>query len=123
MAWVDSQPPIRPVAHSRGKQDAIHGGARRLGCQRHSTWRRHERPTHPIHTERARRREAQALATRIADLAEPQFHHPEITFGWDNCRVEFQTRNIRGLHENDFIMAAKVNELHKGASVAEQGED
>ncbi len=60
--------------------------------------------------------EAQALVTRIADLAEPQFHHPEITFGWDNFRV-------LGLHENDFIMAAKVNELHKGAAVAEQGED
>jgi 4a-hydroxytetrahydrobiopterin dehydratase len=67
--------------------------------------------------------EAQALATRIADLGESQFHHPEITFGWDNCRVEFQTRKNRGLHENDFIMAAKVNELHKGAAVAEQGED
>ena len=56
--------------------------------------------------------EALALAARIADLAESQFHHPEITFGWGYCRVEFQTRKIRGLHENDFIMAAKVNELH-----------
>ena len=65
--------------------------------------------------------EALALATRTADLAESQFHHPEITFGWGYCRVEFQTRKIRGLHENDFIMAAKVNELHKGAGV-EQGE-
>ena len=67
--------------------------------------------------------EAQALATRIADLAESQFHHPEITFGWGYCRVEFQTRKVRGLHENDFIMAAKVNELDKGAMGTEQGED
>ena len=67
--------------------------------------------------------EAQALATRIADLAESQFHHPEITFGWGYCRVEFQTRKIRGLHENDFIMAAKVNEFDKGAMGTEQGED
>ncbi|MFP6868221.1 MAG: 4a-hydroxytetrahydrobiopterin dehydratase, partial [Nitrospinota bacterium] len=63
---------------------------------------------------------AQAFASRVSDLAESQFHHPEITFGWGYCRVEFQTRKIRGLHENDFIMAAKVNELHKGAGV-EQG--
>ena len=63
--------------------------------------------------------EAQALATRIGDLAESQFHHPEITFGWGYCRVEFQTRKIRGLHENDFIMAAKVNELNKGAAVGD----
>lgn len=59
---------------------------------------------------------AQALATRTADLAEPQFHHPEITFGWGYCRVGIQTRKIPGLHENDFIMAAKVNERHKGAT-------
>ena len=63
--------------------------------------------------------EAQALATRTADLAESQFHHPEITFGWGYCRVEFQTRKIRGLHENDFIMAAKVNELNKGAAMGD----
>ncbi len=65
---------------------------------------------------------AQAFASKVGDLAESQFHHPEITFGWGYCRVEFQTRKIRGLHENDFIMAAKVNELHKGAAMAEQGE-
>jgi len=65
---------------------------------------------------------AQALAAKIADLAETQFHHPEITFGWGYCRVEFQTRKIRGLHENDFIMAAKVNEFHQHAA-AEQRND
>ena len=59
---------------------------------------------------------AQAFASRVSDLAESQFHHPEITFGWGYCRVEFQTRKIRGLHENDFIMAAKVNELDKGGA-------
>ena len=50
-------------------------------------------------------------------MAESQFHYTEITFGWGYCRVEFQTRKIRGLHENDYIMAAKVNELNKGATV------
>jgi 4a-hydroxytetrahydrobiopterin dehydratase len=55
--------------------------------------------------------EAQAFANRIAELAEEQFHHPEITFGWGFCTIMFQTRKIRGLHENDFIMAAKVNAL------------
>ena len=55
--------------------------------------------------------EAQALAGRAADLAEAEGHHPEITFGWGYCTVMFQTRKIRGLHENDFIMAAKTNAL------------
>ena len=50
---------------------------------------------------------------RVGALAEEQFHHPEITFGWGYCTVMFQTRKIRGLHENDFIMAAKVNDLYE----------
>ena len=67
--------------------------------------------------------EAQAFASTVSDLAEAQFHRPEITFGWGYCRVEFQTRKIRGLHENDFIMAAKVNEVHTGAAAVGQGEN
>ncbi|MGH6662718.1 MAG: 4a-hydroxytetrahydrobiopterin dehydratase [Rhodospirillales bacterium] len=54
---------------------------------------------------------ARAFAAAVGDLAEAEFHHPEIAFGWGYCRVDFQTRKIRGLHENDFIMAAKVNRL------------
>ena len=50
-----------------------------------------------------------AFVRRIAELAEAENHHPDITFGWGYCRVVFQTHKIKGLHENDFIMAAKVN--------------
>jgi 4a-hydroxytetrahydrobiopterin dehydratase len=52
-----------------------------------------------------------ALVERIADLAEAEGHHPDICFGWGYCRVVFQTHKIKGLHENDFIMAAKLNAL------------
>lgn len=48
---------------------------------------------------------------KVADLAEREGHHPDIAFGWGYCRITFQTHRIHGLHENDFIMAAKVNEL------------
>ena len=54
---------------------------------------------------------ALALVERIAALAEAEGHHPDIAFGWGYCRVVFYTHKIRGLHENDFIMAAKVNAL------------
>ena len=54
---------------------------------------------------------ALALVGKIAKLAEAEGHHPDITFGWGYCRVAFQTHKIKGLHENDFIMAAKVNGL------------
>jgi len=43
--------------------------------------------------------------------AEAEGHHPDISFGWGYCRVVFYTHKIKGLHENDFIMAAKVNAL------------
>ena len=54
---------------------------------------------------------ALALVDRIGALAEREGHHPDIAFGWGYCRVSFQTHKIKGLHENDFIMAAKVNGL------------
>jgi len=51
------------------------------------------------------------LVEKIAQAAEAEGHHPDISFGWGYCRVVFFTHKIKGLHENDFIMAAKVNAL------------
>jgi 4a-hydroxytetrahydrobiopterin dehydratase len=55
--------------------------------------------------------EALDFAQHVGELCELQGHHPDIGIGWGYCRVEFQTHKINGLHENDFIMAAKVNRL------------
>ncbi len=54
---------------------------------------------------------AMAFAGRVGDLAESEGHHPELVVGWGYCTVRFWTHKINGLHENDFIMAAKVNAL------------
>ena len=54
---------------------------------------------------------ALAFVDKVGALAEEAGHHPDITFGWGYCRVVFYTHKIKGLHENDFIMAAKVNRL------------
>lgn len=51
------------------------------------------------------------FARHVGELCEQQGHHPDISIGWGYCRVVFQTHKIEGLHENDFIMAAKVNRL------------
>lgn len=56
-------------------------------------------------------REAQDFAMRVGELCEAEGHHAEITHGWGHCAVAFWTHKIRGLHENDFIMAAKVSGL------------
>jgi 4a-hydroxytetrahydrobiopterin dehydratase len=58
--------------------------------------------------------EALAFVEKVAALAEAEGHHPDLAFGWGYCRVVFQTHKIKGLHENDFIMAAKVNALGEG---------
>jgi 4a-hydroxytetrahydrobiopterin dehydratase len=54
-------------------------------------------------------REAFAFVGRAAGLAEAEGHHPDITFGWGYAVVSFQTKKIKGLHDNDFIMAAKLD--------------
>jgi 4a-hydroxytetrahydrobiopterin dehydratase len=63
-------------------------------------------------------REAFAFVERAAALAEVQGHHPEITFGWGYAMVSLHTKKIKGLHENDFIMAAKLDRIAaEGAQV------
>ncbi len=59
---------------------------------------------------------AQALAfvTAIGIEAEAQGHHPDICFGWGYAAVSWQTHKIKGLHENDFIMAARCDRLYAG---------
>lgn len=54
---------------------------------------------------------AQAFAVRVGDLCEEQGHHADIAYGWGYCTVKFWTHKINGLHDNDFVMAAKVNRL------------
>jgi 4a-hydroxytetrahydrobiopterin dehydratase len=56
-------------------------------------------------------REALALVNQVGALAEAESHHPDITFGWGYATVSLHTHKIKGLHENDFIMAAKINRL------------
>lgn len=51
------------------------------------------------------------FVNKVGQLAEDEGHHPDITFGFGYAEVIFFTHKIKGLHENDFIMAAKVNNL------------
>ncbi len=55
--------------------------------------------------------EANRFADRVGELAESEGHHPEITFGYGYAKVAVWTHKIGGLHENDFIFAAKTNEI------------
>ena len=58
-------------------------------------------------------REAMAFVNRVADLAESEGHHPDIHISWNRVRLELTTHAIKGLSENDFILAAKISELER----------
>ena len=58
--------------------------------------------------------EALEFVSMVSVLAEKENHHPDITFGWGYATILFTTHKAKGLTENDFIMAAKVNALVEG---------
>ncbi len=55
--------------------------------------------------------EAMKFVNRVADLAEQQGHHPDIAIHWNRVDLVLWTHKIGGLHENDFILAAKIDRL------------
>lgn len=56
-------------------------------------------------------REAIAFVNKVADLAESEGHHPDISISWNKVRLTLTTHKIGGLSRNDFVLAAKIDEL------------
>ncbi|MFC1498027.1 4a-hydroxytetrahydrobiopterin dehydratase [Verrucomicrobiota bacterium] len=56
--------------------------------------------------------EALEFTNKIGALAESQNHHPSITTQWGRVTVTWYTHKIKGLHRNDFVMAAKTDILY-----------
>jgi 4a-hydroxytetrahydrobiopterin dehydratase len=56
--------------------------------------------------------EAISFTDRVGEMAEAEGHHPAILTEWGRVRVTWWTHKIRGLHKNDFIMAAKTDGLY-----------
>ena len=55
--------------------------------------------------------EAMDFANKVAPLAEREGHHPDLCISWGKVVIELSTHAIRGLSENDFILAAKIDQL------------
>ena len=55
--------------------------------------------------------EALAFTNKLGALCEQENHHPAILTEWGKVTVTWWTHKIKGLHENDFIMAAKTDAL------------
>lgn len=52
-----------------------------------------------------------ALVNRIAELAEAEQHHPDLSIHYDTLEITTYTHTLGGLSENDFILAAKIDRL------------
>ena len=55
--------------------------------------------------------QAMEFVNRVARIAEEEGHHPDIAIHWNKVDLLLWTHKIGGLHENDFILAAKIDRL------------
>lgn len=56
-------------------------------------------------------KDALDFVNKVGKLAEEEGHHPDIYLSWGKVVLKLWTHKIKGLHENDFILAAKIDEL------------
>lgn len=54
-------------------------------------------------------KEALGFANKVGALAEEEWHHPDLIVAWGRVEVLLTTHSVKGLTENDFIMAAKID--------------
>jgi len=56
--------------------------------------------------------ESQNFINKVCKISEEEGHHPDISFGWGYSIVKITTHAIKGLSENDFILAAKIDQIN-----------
>jgi 4a-hydroxytetrahydrobiopterin dehydratase len=64
-------------------------------------------------------RESLDFVREAGEIAESERHHPDISFGWGYATISLRTKKIKGLHQNDFIMAVKIDRLAKACGAQE----
>ena len=55
--------------------------------------------------------ESQNFVNKVSNIAETEKHHPDIWFGWGYAKIKIFTHAISGLHESDFVLAAKIDKI------------
>ena len=55
--------------------------------------------------------ETMAFVNSVAWIAHQQDHHPDLTVSYNHCKVTYSTHSVGGLSRNDFICAARINQL------------
>lgn len=56
--------------------------------------------------------DALAFTNRVGEMAEQQGHHPDLLTAWGSVEVSWWSHKLKGLHDNDFICAAKTDQLY-----------
>jgi len=56
-------------------------------------------------------KEALEFVNKVGEIAEQEGHHPNIDFTWGKAKITLYTHDVDGLSENDFILAAKIDQL------------
>ena len=56
-------------------------------------------------------KKSQNFVNEVGKISEEEGHHPDIYFGWGYAKINITTHAIEGLSENDFILAAKIDQL------------
>ena len=54
---------------------------------------------------------SQKFVNEVSKISENEGHHPDILFGWGYAQIKITTHAIEGLSENDFILAAKIDQI------------
>ncbi len=55
---------------------------------------------------------SQNFVNEVGKISEQEGHHPDIFFGWGYAKINISTHAIKGLSENDFILAAKIDKIN-----------
>ncbi len=65
-------------------------------------------------------RDALEFTYEVGELAEDVWHHPDVHLSWGEVGIELWTHEIDGLHRTDFVMAARMDRLHRGYAPSEE---
>ena len=56
-------------------------------------------------------KDSQDFVNKVGKISEEERHHPDIIFGWGYTKINITTHVIEGLSKNDFILAAKIDQI------------
>jgi 4a-hydroxytetrahydrobiopterin dehydratase len=56
-------------------------------------------------------KDSQNFTNKVGEVSEQENHHPDISFGWGYAKILITTHAIKGLSENDFVLAAKIDQI------------